>query len=1185
MICSTCSNDNPSGFIFCGYCGKPLPQQCSVCGFENPADLSACQRCGGQLHQSALYSNNPSSSNTHPADADLPLVTGIRPSAVVEGERRFVVVLFADIAGFTRLSEQLDPEEAVMLVNQCLDEMTRVVVQHGGQLVHYLGDGLLTVFGAPTAHEDDPERAIQAALEMKEQVSKLKFSLDVPRISLHLGLACGRVVAAGVGAQGRKEYTVIGSAVNLAARLEQASGINQVLVSEELNRLTRHAFAFKPITLPYLQGIDGEVQAFELLGKLQETHPLSAKSAFFSPLVGRTAELAILQRTVENLIDGQGGIVSVIGEVGVGKSRLLREIQAQYLLAPQNDAQGPKFTWLSSNTLETGETLRYGCFQALLRNALGVPITCDHVITPDVGSTSEHLAHYLSHLIPDQAEWTYPYLAKILGLPIPSQIVDQLSWMDEESLLWQNARAVQAWLSALADQKPLLLAFEDLHWMDSASARLLEQIMPAVAHKPILILSTFRPEPERPAWRLREAARSTYSKYYTESWLQSLINSEIQRMIEGLLETDLVPELALDLVTRRTDGNPLFIEELVRSMIDRGALVPAKNHRWELVQGWEEAAIPNTIQGILQARIDRLERDVRRVLQLAACIGRQFSVRVLSEVCEGMEISPARFTHSIQVLEEASLIQLEVDLPQKEYKFKHNLIRETVYQSLLKGTRSQLHGAIAQWYEANWMDEPEMPYPLLAYHYERTDQVNKQREYFIRAGYQAARAYDNQDALTFFTKALALITNPLERYELLLEREHVCDLIGARDQQRADLDELIKLAAQGQFDHQIAEAHYRMAIWHEGWGEYSSARAALEQSLEAARRANERGIEADSLHRLASVCWRQGHFDEAISTGQAALQVAQAIADRSREAISLTTLGVVHRTLGNMEQAGNCYRQALEIRQVIGDRREIAISLNQLGNLHYDLGHFTEALNHHRQSLEYFRMVGDRRGEAWSTSGLGNIYLQCGDLAAAQASYEQALTIRQSIADRRGEAVALGDLGNVLLSQGRTKAAIEQYQQSLQILQDIGARRDETFSLTYLARAFEISGDLENARLRHQFALDIRRELGQQKYAFDNLAGLARIALAQQDTEKACAYISEIQAHIRAQGFPLSEAPFLIYLTTIRVLQACDRDEEARKVIADAKQALKTRAEHISDLALRRSFLEKVPEHVAIAAL
>lgn len=1156
-----------------------------MCGFENPADLPTCGRCGAQLPQSALHSSTPSSTvDSRPAGAVRPLVTGIRPSAVLEGERRFVIVLFADIAGFTRLSEQLDPEEAVLLVNQCLDEMTRVVVQYGGQMVHYLGDGLLTVFGAPTAHEDDPERAIQAALDMKEQISKLKFSLDVPRISLHLGLACGQVVAAGVGAQGRKEYTVIGSSVNLAARLEQASGLNQILVSEELNRLTRHAFTYKPITLPYLQGIDGEVQAFELLGKLQEVSPLSIKSAFFSPLVGRSAELAMLQRTIESLINNQGSIVSIIGEVGVGKSRLLREIQAQYL-TPQNGAQSPKIAWLSSNTLETGETLRYGCFQALLRNAIGIPVVCDHSIAPDAGNTSEQLAHHLFHLIPEQADWAFPYLAKILGLPISNQITEQLSWMDEESLLWQNARAIQAWLSALADQKPLVLAFEDLHWMDPSSARLLEQILPIVTQKPILILTTFRPEPERPAWRLREAARGPYNKYYTEAWLQPLVNSDTQLMIEGLLETDLVPEMALDLVTRRTDGNPLFIEELVRSMIDRGALVPAKNHRWELMQGWEEAAIPNTIQGILQARIDRLERDVRRVLQLASCIGRQFSIRVLSEVCEGMEISPARFAYSIQILEEASLIQLEVDLPQKEYKFKHNLIRETVYQSLLKGTRAQLHSAVAQWYEANWMDEPEMPYALLAYHYEHTDQVNKQREYCIRAGYQAARAYDNREALIFFTKALALISNPLERYELLLERERVCDLIGERDQQRADLDELLKLATQGKYDHQIAEAQYRMAIWHEGWGEYPAARSALEQSLEAARRANERSIEADSLHRLASVYWRQGQFDEALNTGQAALNVAHAIDDRSRAAISLTTLGVVHRTLGNMEQAGECYRQALEIRQVIGDRREIAISLNQLGNLHYDLGNFTEALNHHRQSLEYFRMVGDRRGEAWSTSGLGNIYLQCGDLAAAQSSYEQALTIRQSIADRRGEAVALGDLGNVLLAQGRTKTAIEHYQQSLQILQDIGARRDETFTLTYLARAFEITGDLENARLRHQLALDTRRELGQQKYAFDNLAGLARIALAQQDTENACVYVRDIQAHIRTQGFPLSEAPFLIYLTTVQVMQACGQEEEARQVIADAKQALMTRAEHINDLALRRSFLEKVPDHVAIAAL
>ena len=1206
MICPTCSNDNPSDFAFCGYCGKPLPQLCPNCGLANLANLAICQHCGALLAQVA------------PPPAEAPddlalmiasapsLVVGKRPSIAIEGERRFVAVLFADIAGFTRLSEQLDPEEAVMLVNQCLNELTRVAVQYGGRLVRYLGDGMLVVFGAPTAHEDDPERALQAALEMKEQISKLKLDLDVPRISIHLGLACGQVVAAGVGGQGRKEYTVIGSAVNLAARLEQASGLNQILVSEELNRLTRHVFAFKPVVLPYLQGIDSEVNAFELLGKHQETAPQRQMGFFNSPMVGRSAEVAVLQHTLENLIKGQGtptmgrgSIISIIGEVGVGKSRLLREIQAQ------SDASHPEINWLNSNTLETGETLRYGCFQSLLRNAIGAPRLTDRSLAAgsrssaaEVGSMSELLAAHLSNLLPTQADWVYPYLAKILGLPLPAQTIELLSWMDEEDLLWQNARAIQMWISALADQRPLVLAFEDLHWMDSTSARLLEQLLPLAEQKPILILCTFRPEPERPAWRLRETELSSHANRYTEAWLQPLSSPDIQEMVAHLLETDLVPETALDLVALRTDGNPLFIEELIRSMIDRGTLAPASDNRWELTPGWEEASIPNTIQGILQARVDRLERDARRVLQMAACIDRQFSLRLLAEACEGMEISPARFAHSIRILEAASLIQPEgadadeaedaraaAEPSPKEYKFKHNLIRETVYHSLLKGTRAQLHGAIAQWYEANWMNEPEPPYALLAYHYERTDQANKKHEYFIKAGYQAAHAYDNLEALAFYTKALALVNAPLERYELLLEHERVCDLIGNRDQQRADLDELLKLANLSNHDRQIAEVHYRLAIWHENLGDYSDARLALEHSLAAARRANERCIEVSSLHRLASICWRQGQFDQALSTAQTALQEARAIGDRPSEAISLTTLGVVHRTLGSLEAARDCYQQALEIRQAAGDRREIAISLSQLGNLHYDAGDYTQALNHHRQALEYFRMAGDRRGEAWSTSGLGNVYLHCGDLAAAHASFEQALEIRRLIADRGGDGVALGDLGNVLLAQGRTKAAIDHLQQAVHLLQEIGAPRDEAFAQTYLARAFELANDLEDAQALHQTAIDTRRDLGQQKYIFDNLAGLARLALEQNDLSKACAYVEDIREHIHSQGFPVSEAPFLIYLTAIRVMQACNRQDEARQMIIEANHALQSRAEKITDQALRRSFLEKVPEHAAIVSL
>jgi tetratricopeptide (TPR) repeat protein len=431
------------------------------------------------------------------------------------------------------------------------------------------------------------------------------------------------------------------------------------------------------------------------------------------------------------------------------------------------------------------------------------------------------------------------------------------------------------------------------------------------------------------------------------------------------------------------------------------------------------------------------------------------------------------------------------------------------------------------------------------------------------------------------TKALALVSDPQERYELLLERERVCNSLAtatsnARSRRAATTTRAITTRKSPAF----------ITAWHlaRKLGRAPAACAALEHSLAAARRANDRSIEADSLHRLASAYWRQGQFSEALTTAQAALQVARAIDDRPREAISLTTMGVVHRTLGDLDSARGCYQQALEIRQVIGDRREIAISLSQLGNLHYDVGNYTEALNHHRQSLEFFRMAGDRRGEAWSTSGLGNVYLHCGDLPAAQASFEQALAIRRDIEDRRGEGVALGDLGNVLLAQGRTKAAIDHLQQAVQLLQDIGARRDEVFALTYLARAFEIANDLENAHSLHQTALDHRRELGQQNPSSTIWPGW-RAALQQHDLSKACSYVSDIQAHIRSQGFLVSEAPFLIYLTAIHVMQACGKDEEARQVIVEANHALQARAERISDLALRRSFLEKVPEHITIASL
>ncbi len=1150
MRCSSCGKENPAGFSFCGHCGATLSPLCPYCGLVNPPGFSFCGHCGADLSQASLASLQ----------------------STLEGERRFVVVMFADIAGFTRLSEKLDPEEATKLVNRCLDEMTNTVVQHGGRVDKYTGDGLMAVFGAPTAHEDDPERALRAGLAMWEAMEQMASAADSPPISLHLGIACGQVVAAGVGGQGRREYTVIGTAVNLAARLEEVSAPGQILVSEEIARLMGHTFAFRPVVLPRLHGYTGEVQAYELLRDRPDTIHLRRTGRLHSPLVGRDTEIARLRQALEDLQNGRGGILSVIGETGIGKSRLLREACA---LA---DAQTSRLNCLEGHALETGEAVRYGCFRTLLWQAIGVG---GQDSIPQVAAA---LRTSLNERMPGQADETYAYLARILGLPIPAETAERMNRLDGESLKWQTMRALRQWLAALVAQGPTVLIFEDLQWADPTSIEALEQIFPLTEQEALLIIGVYRPEPNRPAWRLREAAGQAHGAIYTELWLRPLDAAAAEQMVAHLIGSEHVPETAMQLILARAEGNPLFIEEIVRSLIDQGLLVPQDDTHWYLAPAWREVAIPDTIQGILQARIDRLDGESKRALQVAACIGRRFPYRLLADVAETTGLPRQRLDRCLRTLEEAALIERSDGSPDGEYAFHHILIHDTVHNSLLKGTRAQWHAAVARWYEEHALEDAEPPFALLAYHYEQTDDQEKQRFYFTQAGLQAARGYANAEARVLLTKALAMTTAPAERLPLLLERERICGLMGSRSQQRADLEDALQLARLLQDDGQLATVYNQLAYWHESQGDYPSSHAAAEAGLEAARRAHDRHAEAESLHRVASAAWRQGRFATALEAAQAALLASRAANDAPREATSLTTMGIVHRSRGEHDAARACYQQALDIHRAIGDRRGEAISLSQLGNVFFDLGDVTRAFDHHQQALDIFRLVGDRRGEAWSLSGLGSVFLTCGEYEAALARYEEALDIRRHINDRRGEGVALADLGNARLALGQLPAARDALEKAVILLRDIGARRDEVYALTYLARAMQHMGELDKAQALHQAALSRRRELEQRAASMENVAGLASVALEQGDTDTARAYIEEVLAYVRASGLTHIEYPFQLYQTAIRVMRAGGDEEAARQILTEACQRLRERAEGIVDPALRRSFLERVPENRALMA-
>jgi predicted ATPase/class 3 adenylate cyclase len=1142
--CSSCATENPPGSAFCVQCGVSLTQRCPCCGLENPPGTPNCQHCNTSLSATALSSFQIS----------------------FEGERRFATILFADIAGFTQLSELFDPEQATRIVNRCLEVMTQVVIRNGGRLDKYTGDGLMAVYGAPIAHEDDPERALITAIQLVDVIRNIHPDDHMPALALHVGLACGQVVAAAVGSQYRREYTVIGRPVNLASRLEEATKPNQILVSDELARLTSHLFQFQPIKLSALRGWDDDVSVYELLSHRHSISPLDHINSLRSPLVGREAEISTLGRSLEELLLGKGSLIHLVGEVGMGKSRLLREMHIRV-----NELQY-QVDWLQSSAPEKSENIRYCCIQKMIRTVIGASAEADEV------QVTKLLQNHLAAILPEKATDNFPYLAQIIGIRLPDVLLEQLDWLDDDLLRWQIMRVTNEWISALATQKPVVLIFDDFQWVDQDSVEIFESLCQVVENLPVMIVLSYRPEPDEPVWHFRKLILTKLTHYSKEINLKPLSISAIQEIVQNLLGTRKIPDKALELIITRSEGNPLFIEEIVRSMLDNNILIKDAESNWQLVLDWSEIGIPENIQGILQARVDRLDRETRRILQIAACLGRRFNIDPLSAIAAELGITESHIANSVRILLQTGLIHQNSEQIPQEYEFRHILIQDTVYRSLLHSSRAYLHSLIAAWYE-NHSKTGEPPGALLAFHYEQTDDVLKQLQYFSKAGFQALCAHANNTALNFFNKALNLVSDSKDRFDLLIAREKVCQLLGDYQQQGKDLEELLQLVAQIGDDQQRAFVYNRLAIWHETQGEYDMARLAFERCLAAARRANDNGMEAESLYRIASASWRQGRYNEALELGRSALTITRKIHDTSREAESLTTLGVIYRTLGDLGNAQDCYTQAFSIHKKFNDQRGIAINLSQLGNIYQDQGAYTEAHQYHLQALSLFRQVGDRRGEAWSLSGLGTVNLRCGFYDIALEYAQQALEIRTVIGDRRGEGVALSDAGSILLDRGQPQLALEYLEKANKILSDLGARRDEIYARTSLAQCLEQLNELSRAAELHQSAFEERSQKGQVLAGIDNLAGLGRISLQNSNVVLARTYAGQILAHIETHGLAQSENPGLIYRTLLQIFQASGEQKSVHQILKEANDTLLERASRITDPELRRSFMEAIPNH------
>ena len=536
-------------------------------------------------------------------------------------ERRPITVLFADIAGSTSIAERLDPEDWTNLVGEAFQRMNRTIERYGGTIARLMGDGVLAFFGAPTAHEDDPERAVRCGLDMIRAIDGLDDSNETSpadRLRVRVGINTGPVVVGIVGTQTASEYTAMGDTVNVAARMQASARPGSVLITEATHRFVSGLIEAVDVGQLELKGKSATVRGYEVTGLKEGAVHTRGLAGVSSPMVGRDSELGRLEQLFQVVRAGQGRVACILGEPGMGKSRLLAELRTRLELQ-----EGPP-KWVEGRCLSYGETMPYHLLLDLVRSVIGVTESTDE---PQV-------AHALESFLQSTAaeDWreNYAYLGHLLSLNLSPEVRARISNLEIESIKRYNAAASQIVRGAAASG-PVVIVCDDLHWADPASTDSLLTLLPTVAGLPILFILSSRHERSATGWRLIAGAREIYGDALTEIRLDPLSIGDSRTLVSNLLTIESLAGETRDLILARAEGNPFFVEEVIRMLIDRGAIVRAGD-RWIATDKVAAIEIPDTLHGLLLARIDRLPAASRRTLRVASVIGRQFGFNLLEKL-------------------------------------------------------------------------------------------------------------------------------------------------------------------------------------------------------------------------------------------------------------------------------------------------------------------------------------------------------------------------------------------------------------------------------------------------------------------------------------------------------------------------------------------------------------------------
>ncbi len=955
------------------------------------------------------------------------------------------VILFAEITQIDTWLSEIETEEYAELLGSIFEKLDNAVNLYEGHIDKHEGRVLMATFGVPIAHEEDSERAVKAGLLMLNQIMKLNQELK-KSVGLRIGINLGRVYASHVGSKIKTEFTVMGDAVNFAARIMEHARDFELLVSDEIYQIVKPLFEFSEPVKFLPQGAKQEITVYNVLRQRTGFVKRRGIEGLSSPLVGRKLELDLLLQFMEELFSGKGNVVIILGEAGVGKSRLLEELFTRSLSIGLERVRN--INWCISRCSPYKET-GYYAFLEIIKQICNIQITdSEMLVMSKLLATIEKLAR-------ESAEEIFPYIANLFDIKLVARYEEKIKYLKPEEIKLQTQSAIKTLMQVYSENEPTVFCVDDLYLADDITLQTLKFLLESNGLSKSLVILISRPEKDKPFWQMKEKLKN--AMLIKEIMLKPLSEDETKELSKNLLKIPKLPAEIINKIVQDSGGNPFFLEELIKLLISKGFLF-RRGNEWLASDRELEFSIPYTIEGIIQASFDALDENLRGLLSEISVLGRTFNKKMLQAFTKYWE----NLDGFLIKLSELGYLYSSND---QDYAFSHALVREAIYKSIPEKQLRKLHLAIAQAIESLFPERLSEYYDILFEHYNLANEKDKAVFYALKAGEKCIKQYANTEAIGYYLYVLKELSadypdkNQVE-FETLKKLGGIYQTIGKSDDAFEIYNKALQLTQSKKEKaiilNLIADTYQRISEYEESLNWYNKSLNLLIDFSEKDK--------VDTYLGIAWIHYIRGDLNiarELLENVSNSIKDLPGIELREKMARLYNQLGAIYSHSGEYEKSFDVYNKALKLYEMLEDIPGQAVIFNNIHGHYTRLGDYYRALEYLNKSLEIDLKTGNILARAIATYNIGHTYLQLGDLERAEEKFNEYLEINARINNQLGNGYGNMGLGIIYLERG-----------------------DLTKSETFFNKAYEIFDKLQSLVMKRTVSMYLA-ELELEKSNFD----------------------------------------------------------------------------------------------------